>query len=51
MSNEERKDFKQTVDVLKQLDEKSLLIISSGVKMLMARQQLEHGGKKQEEIE
>ncbi len=41
MSEKEKKDIKQTVDVLMQLDKNSLLIIDSGAKMLMARQNMD----------
>lgn len=45
MSEKKKNDIKKTVDVLKQLDEKSLLIIDSGAKMLMARQSMDREEK------
>lgn len=41
MSEKERKDIQQTVNVLMKLDKKSLLIIDSGAQMLLARQEVE----------
>lgn len=41
MSKEERKDIKGMVEILKQLDPKSLLILDSGARMLKARQDME----------
>lgn len=38
MSNEEKRDIESTVAILKQLDEPSLRIIESNVKVLAARQ-------------
>lgn len=45
MSEEQKKDIKETVEILKQLDESSLRIIESNVKVLAARQALEQGNK------
>ena len=42
MSEEKKKEIKETVEVLKQLDKNSLLLIKSGAEMLKARQQLEN---------
>ena len=39
-------DVKNTVRILMQLDEKSLLLIDSGARMLLARQELEESKKK-----
>lgn len=41
MSKEERKDIKSMVEILKQLDPKSLLILDSGARMLKARQDMD----------
>lgn len=38
-------NIKKTVQILKQLDEKSLLLIDSGVKLLAARQEMERTEK------
>lgn len=38
-------DVKNTVRILMQLDEKSLLLIDSGARMLLARQELEESKK------
>lgn len=40
MKETERQDIEQTVAILRRLDRNSLLIIDSGAKMLMARQEL-----------
>ena len=45
MSEEQKKDIKETVELLKQLDEPSLRIIESNVKVLAARQVLEQKEK------
>ena len=45
MSEEQKKDIKETVELLKQLDEPSLRIIESNVKVLAARQALEQKEK------
>lgn len=42
MSIAEKEDIKNTVEILKQLDHKSLLILDSGARMLKARQDLEN---------
>lgn len=42
MSDERKKEIRETVEVLKQLDKNSLLLIKSGAEMLKARQQLEN---------
>ena len=41
MSEEKKKVEKEAIDLFKQLDEKSILIIKSGMEILVARQQLE----------
>lgn len=46
MKETERQDIEQTVAILRRLDRNSLLIIDSGAKMLMARQEL--AGRKEE---
>lgn len=44
MTEEKRINIENTIGILMQLDEKSLLLIDSGAKMLMARQRLENKG-------
>lgn len=44
MSNVEKMDIEETVNILKQLDPKSLLILDSGARMLKARQEMENNG-------
>lgn len=41
MGTAEKQDIEQTIAILRQLDKSSLLIIDSGAKMLMARQEME----------
>lgn len=43
MTEEKRINLEHTISILMQLDEKSLLLIDSGAKMLMARQRLDGG--------
>lgn len=43
MSEEKKKDLEEMVDVLKDLDEKSLLILNTGAQMLKARQDMSRG--------
>lgn len=45
MSQTQRKDIEKTVKILMQLDKKSLLLIDSGAKLLMARQEMEKSRK------
>lgn len=40
MSEEKKKDLEEMVDVLKDLDEESLLILNTGAQMLKARQDM-----------
>lgn len=48
MASEKEQDFKRIIRILMQLDEKSLLLIESGAKLLAARQQMDEGeGKSQ----
>lgn len=48
MPSEKEQDFKKVIQILMQLDEKSLLLIESGAKLLAARQQMDEGeGKSQ----
>ena len=42
-------NIKKTVQILKQLDEKSLLLIDSGAKLLAARQGLEQEEKREKQ--
>jgi hypothetical protein len=42
LSEKEKKDIKATVEILKQLDKQSLLILDSGARMLKARQDMEN---------
>lgn len=41
MSEEKKKDISQMVEVLKQLDEKSLNLIESGANLLLNRQKMD----------
>lgn len=43
------KDIRATVEILKRLDEKSLLILDAGARMLKARQDMEDSGDETEE--
>ena len=42
MSEEKKREIRETVAVLKQLDRNSLLLIKNGAELLKARQELEH---------
>lgn len=42
-----RNDIEKTVNILMQLDRESLLLIDSGAKLLMARQEMDKDDKKQ----
>lgn len=46
MASEKEQDFKKVIRILMQLDEKSLLLIESGAKLLAARQQMDEREKK-----
>lgn len=46
MSNKEKDDIKNTVQILMKLDRKSLLLIDSGAKLLVARQEMDKPEKK-----
>ncbi len=50
MEMEKELDIRRTVKILMQLDEKSLILIDSGAKLLAARQEMEKrkGGELQE---
>lgn len=48
MTAEKKLDLEKTVKILAQLDEKSLLLIDSGAKLLAARQDME---KKERELQ
>ena len=41
MSNDKKLDIKETVGILKQLDQTSLLIIDAGARMLLSKQIME----------
>lgn len=41
MSDENKKDIEEMVDILKGLDKQSLLIVQSGAQMLKARQDMD----------
>jgi len=41
LSDEKKKDIEETVEVLKQLDRNSLLLIKNGAEMLKARQDMD----------
>lgn len=47
MSNKEKDDIKNTVQILMKLDRKSLLLIDSGAKLLAARQEMEEQKEKE----
>lgn len=49
MSEEKKKDLGEMVDVLKDLDEESLLILNTGAQMLKARQDMNKLGEEREE--
>ena len=49
MSEEEEKDLEEMVDVLKDLDEESLLILNAGAHMLKARQDMSKPEKERKE--
>lgn len=44
--NNGRKDIEKTVNILMQLDKESLLLIDSGAKLLMARQEMDKESRK-----
>lgn len=48
MSKAEMKDIRATVEILKRLDEKSLLILDAGARMLKARQDMEDSEEREE---
>lgn len=45
MSTQEKEDISETVKILMQLDEKSLLLIDSGARLLAARQDMDKEAK------
>lgn len=49
MSEEKKKDLEEMVDVLKDLDEESLLILNTGAQMLKARQEMSKTEKERKE--
>lgn len=49
MSKAEMKDIRATVEILKRLDEKSLLILDAGARMLKARAEMEESREENEE--
>lgn len=49
MSEEKKKDLEEMVDVLKDLDEESLLILNTGAQMLKARQDMSKTEKERKE--
>ena len=49
MSEEKKKDLWEMVDVLKDLDEESLLILNTGAQMLKARQDMSKSEKERDE--
>ncbi len=49
MSEEKKKDLEEMVDVLKDLDEESLLILNTGAQMLKARQDMNKSEKERKE--
>lgn len=42
MTKENKKDIEETITILKQLDEKSLLLIKNGAEMLKTRMQMDN---------
>lgn len=49
MSEEKKKDLEEMIDVLKDLDEESLLILNTGAQMLKARQDMNKSEKERKE--
>ena len=49
MSEEKKKDLEEMVDVLRDLDEESLLILNTGAQMLKARQDMSKTEKERKE--
>ena len=49
MSREKMQNIKSTVEILKRLDEKSLLIIDAGARMLKARAEMEESREENNE--
>lgn len=47
---EKRNNIEKTIRILMQLDEKSLLLIDSGAKLLMARQEMDKQKKSEKEM-
>ena len=45
--NMERKDIEKTVNILMKLDKESLILIDSGAKLLMARQEMDKDSGRQ----
>ena len=41
MSDENKKDIEEMVEIMKSLDKESVLILTSGAQMLKARQEME----------
>ena len=50
MSEEKKKDLEEMVDVLKDLDEESLLILNTGAQMLKARQDMSKTEKERKDF-
>ena len=48
MSDENKREIEEMVDILKGLDKQSLLIVQSGAQMLKARQDMDEVGVLQE---
>lgn len=47
---EKKNNIEKTIRILMQLDEKSLLLIDSGAKLLMARQEMDKPKKSEKEM-
>lgn len=50
MSEEKKKDLEEMVNVLKDLDEESLLILNTGAQMLKARQDMSETEKERKDF-
>lgn len=51
MSDKEKRNFSDTIKILMQLDEQSLLLIDSGARLLAARQGLDSETKREKQLQ
>lgn len=51
MTKEKETNIRETIQILMQLDKKSLLLINSGAKLLAARQEIEKTDSNNEELQ